>query len=223
MSAVDGITVETLTAVEATTLDDLELVIEKGIKTFIEVGKALEQIRDQRLYRASFPTFEEYLKQRWGMSRSYGYRQIEGAQVAAIVSPNGDSPAPATESVARALAPLKDKPEQARQAWQETVEEHGPAPTASQARKVVESKAKPRPKAKPAKPARPSKREVEALAYKVLERAEALRRSVAKLDEVSEARPDVEVPYFHDLVRAHWALGDLLARLAPPADEDAEA
>lgn len=215
-------TAAALTATEATRFDDLEQTIERGLAGFVEVGQALEAIRDGKLYRETHGTFEEYLRERWGMSRSYGYRQIEAAQVAEVVSPNGDIPAPTTEAVARELAPLKGKPEQARQAWRETVEEHGPTPTASEARKVVEGKVKPRPKPKPAKPGRPSKREVEALAYKVLERAQTLRRSVAKLAEASEERPDVDIPYWYDLLRAHRALGDLLARLAPVTGDDGE-
>lgn len=126
-----------LTGVEATDLHDLEGAIEKGLAGFVEVGRALEGIRDRRLYREKFASFEEYLRDRWGMSRSYAYRQIDAAEIAGTVSPIGDTSAPATESVARELAPLKDAPEQLHETWGKVVELHGPKPTAEQVRKVV--------------------------------------------------------------------------------------
>jgi 16S rRNA G966 N2-methylase RsmD len=57
-------------------------------------------IRDERLYRETHDTFESYLDERWQMSRSRGYRLIDGAQVAALVSPTGDI---ANEAQAREL------------------------------------------------------------------------------------------------------------------------
>ena len=138
-----------LTAVEATALDDLEGIVEKGLATFVEVGNALRRIRDQRLYRELHSTFDDYCKERWGISRFYAHRQIEAANVAGALLPNGNTPT--TESVARELAPLKDQPEKLQEAWSETVEQHGPKPTAKQVKEVVRGKAEPT-KAKPARP-----------------------------------------------------------------------
>lgn len=52
--------IATLTTAEADLLEQAEAVIERGIKTFIEVGEALAQVRDNRLYRADFATFEPH-------------------------------------------------------------------------------------------------------------------------------------------------------------------
>ena len=49
---------ETLSAAEAGRLQELETTIERGLQTFIEVGEALREIRDHRLYRGDHPTFE---------------------------------------------------------------------------------------------------------------------------------------------------------------------
>jgi hypothetical protein len=38
--------------------------IDGGIKTFIEVGSALLEIRDDRLYRESYGTFDDYCRVR---------------------------------------------------------------------------------------------------------------------------------------------------------------
>jgi hypothetical protein len=35
-----------------------EILIARGLKSFLEVGSALKRIRDQRLYRADYRTFE---------------------------------------------------------------------------------------------------------------------------------------------------------------------
>ena len=43
---------------ENTALAECEAVIERGLATFVEVGRALLHIRDERLYRAAHRTFE---------------------------------------------------------------------------------------------------------------------------------------------------------------------
>ena len=108
-----------LTATEATELSQLEATIERGLKTFVEVGGALLRIRDGRLYRASGNTFEEYCRTRWGMERAHAYRMIEAASVVTNLSPMGDI-LPTTERQARPLAPLA--PERQREAWARVVE-----------------------------------------------------------------------------------------------------
>ena len=60
----------------------LEERIERGRQAFIDVGEALSEIRDQRLYRETHTTFEDYLSERWGMSRRHGYRALEAFSVA---------------------------------------------------------------------------------------------------------------------------------------------
>ncbi len=146
-------TTQALTGTEATTLDDLEQVIEKGLATFIEVGQALQHIRDGKLYRESYTTFEEYAKERWGLSRAHAYRQIEAAEVIGVLQTNGNGPKvstrlgdvrpqfgdiPASESVARELASIKHDPEKLRETWGNIIELHGPKPTAEQVRQVVD-------------------------------------------------------------------------------------
>ena len=50
-----------LTQQEETLFAELEAVIEANMKGFVLVGMALAKIRDQRLYRIQYPTFEDYL------------------------------------------------------------------------------------------------------------------------------------------------------------------
>lgn len=119
-----------------TSLAEREAVIERGLGTFVEVGAALMGIRDDRQYRESHDTFEDYCRERWGLSKPYASQLIVASQTVAIATVE-DRPAPASESVARELAPLRAEPEQLREAWTEALEQHGPSPTAVQVREVV--------------------------------------------------------------------------------------
>lgn len=117
------------------TLAQCEAVIAHGLRTFVEVGDALLVIRDERLYRETHATFEDYCRDRWDLDKPYAHRLITASEVARVLVPNGT--APKTEAVARELAPLRAAPEQLREAWTEVVQQHGPAPTAAQVREVV--------------------------------------------------------------------------------------
>lgn len=134
MSTTEGVV--DLTVAEADRLGELEAVVERGRRAFVEVGAALAEIRDSRLYRATHATFDDYCRERWSISRSRGYRLIDAAEVAELMSPIGDIPS--SESVARELAPLKDDPEEMREAWAEAVEVSNGQPTAAEVRQCVD-------------------------------------------------------------------------------------
>jgi ParB family chromosome partitioning protein len=95
----------TLTIAESTRLIRLEDTIERGLKTFVEVGTALMEIRDGRLYREQHGTFEDYCRERWGFERRQAYRLIDAAAVVENVS-NWTQIAPINEAQARPLTSL---------------------------------------------------------------------------------------------------------------------
>ena len=70
-----------LTKQESQQLRNCEAVIERGEKTFVEVGNALSQIRDDRLYGETHDTFEEYCRGRWLISVPHASRLIGAARV----------------------------------------------------------------------------------------------------------------------------------------------
>lgn len=111
-------------------LEQCEEVIERGLGTFVEVGLALMEIRDKRLYRETHDTFEAYCRQRWQFSDSRA-RQLIGAAETVTTVTVGGLPAPSSERQARALTPLKDEPEKMAQAWEEAVKESNGKPTAA--------------------------------------------------------------------------------------------
>ena len=125
----------TLAAAETARLVELEGVVSRGLQTFIEVGKALREIRDSKLYRQHFETFEDYCRDRWGMSRQHAHRQIEAAEVAAVLSPIGD--VPRTESQARELVPLADDEAAMVETWRDLRETHGETLTAAKMHEAV--------------------------------------------------------------------------------------
>jgi hypothetical protein len=124
-----------VTDVVAVTLAQHEAAIERGLTTFVEVGEALLAIRDERLYRQTHATFEDYCRDRWSMSRPRAYQLIEAA---AAVSTTVDSglPAPVNEAQARELARVPE-PERA-DVWQRAVEQTGGKPTAAAVRDVYQ-------------------------------------------------------------------------------------
>lgn len=87
-------------------LSQCEGQITKHFEGFIETAQALKTIKDNRLYRQEYKTFEEYCRQRWGFGRQHAYRLIAAEQTVADLSSIGDTPLPANESQARALAKL---------------------------------------------------------------------------------------------------------------------
>jgi len=110
-----------LTASEQQELDTHEITIERGLKTFVDVGSALLAIRDKRLYRARYGTFEDYCQERWGMVASRARQLIGAAQTVTNVTQSVDCTiSPANEAQARPLTRLE--PEQQREAWQRAVE-----------------------------------------------------------------------------------------------------
>lgn len=126
-----------LTTTEQQELAAYEMAIRDGLDAFYRVGSALAAIRDKRLYRAEFATFEDYCRDKWAISRQRAYQLIDANDVMDNLSTIVDKPS--TESQARELAPLNDQPELQRQVWQQVIET---APegkvTAAHVREVVE-------------------------------------------------------------------------------------
>lgn len=131
-----------ITDSELSVLADCEQKIEKGLKTFYEVGRALLTIRDERLYRAEYSTFEEYCAKRWGMAHRHANRLIGAVEVIDNLGPMG--PKPQSERQTRPLTQLE--PEEQREVWQEVTERaeaEGRKVTAKAVQTAVEEKKNP--------------------------------------------------------------------------------
>ena len=90
---------------ESARLVELEKKIAKGKKTFVEVGLALAEIRDLRLYKREYGGFEEYCREKWGWARAYANHVIRAADVVKSL-PENLATIVATETQARELAKI---------------------------------------------------------------------------------------------------------------------
>lgn len=124
---------------EKTRLDELEIVIQNGMRSFLSMGGALKEIRDNRYYKdvLNFDTFEEYCQDRWEMRGDYARKLIYSSEtVNNLKSDTIVSLLPETESQTRPLTRLS--PEDQKTVWMKVVNENGDHITA----KVVEEKVK---------------------------------------------------------------------------------
>lgn len=119
---------------ESQRLADCEKIIESGFQTFVDVGNALLEIRDSRLYRQDFDTFEEYCRERWKMTKPHAHRLICAAETVANLVPVGT--VPTTERQVRPLSKLA--PDQQREAWS-IASRISPSPTAAQVEEVAKT------------------------------------------------------------------------------------
>lgn len=141
-----------LTSTEKLKLVDLELVIERGLQTFVEVGAALTLIRDQKLYRESHGTFEEYCQDRWGWTDRRARQLMDASAVVGHLTDGSETgtTVPVNERQAREIG--KVSKEKRAEVWSEAVEtapkkEDGkPKLTASHVKRTVEKHVPPKSK-----------------------------------------------------------------------------
>lgn len=125
-----------ITITESARLVELEKVIKRGLSNFIEVGEALAEVRDSKLYRIEHDTFENYCRKKWGMTRQNASLLIGASKVTAELSSTLDS-APTSVRQATPLTKL-ETPEQQREAWTTAVEASDGKPTAKHVEAAVD-------------------------------------------------------------------------------------
>ena len=96
-------------------LDELEAIIDRGRNSFYEVGLALLRIRDDRLYKEEYTTFEEYCLKKWNFTPQRGYSLMQAASVASLLDE-----IPEKAAYAEKLTILED-PDTIRSAWEEVL------------------------------------------------------------------------------------------------------
>lgn len=79
------------------------------------------QIRDNRLYRVEYGTFEEYCKEKWGISRPRAYELMKAAEVKENLSEISDKPIKESHTAALTRSGIKDPADQ-REVCQKAVE-----------------------------------------------------------------------------------------------------
>ena len=120
----------TLTDEEKTRFKECEQIIKADLKTFLQVGRALAEIHDYRLYRETHKTFEKYCKDVWDLGQSTAYQKIDGYNAVALLEQKSSAIAELSsnqdqknilitinEAQARQLTKLKKNPEDQVKAW----------------------------------------------------------------------------------------------------------
>lgn len=137
----DITTIEPLTPAEARHLRSLEGRVERSLQSFRDVGEALLEIRDSRLYRMTHKTFEDYCRERWFLEPTRAHQFMGAAEVAKVLGDGVEGPV--NEAQARELVPLvHTRPEVVRQVWAE-VQATGKPITANVVREVVQARTTP--------------------------------------------------------------------------------
>lgn len=131
---------------ESAELERCEAVVERGLQTFFEVGRALLRIREGvgngPLYRRTHTCFESYLKDRWSLGRSRAYQLMSATRIAERIkdhlSTRVDTLVEALPECEKQLRPLvRLEPEAQIQAWEVAVERAGGVPTTTTVEVVV--------------------------------------------------------------------------------------
>lgn len=92
-------------------LADCEQRIERGLTTYIDVGRALGEIRDSRLYKGTYDTFEEYCRERWGFTDRRARQLVDAAEIGNMFPVEN-----ARQAAALASVPASDRAEVLREA-----------------------------------------------------------------------------------------------------------
>lgn len=122
-----------LSEMERMELVDLEMNIKKGLETFVVVGASLDRIRDRKLYREEFATYEDYCESRWSFKASRA-RQLIGAYktVEALTS----EIKPQNEAQTRILNRVST--ESRNEVWEEVVRNADGPPTTAEIKEAVD-------------------------------------------------------------------------------------
>lgn len=165
--------VSTLSETEALRLGELEGRVTRGIDGFLEVGQALIEIRERRLWRERYRTFEEYCRLRWDFTGRRARQLMAAAEVVqnlgecrvqsgeggpdlAPGEPHAEGPIRSEATPARLPLPLPERESQARalfklppsqqqEAWKEAVKSApGGQVTARHVEAAVERRLKPK-------------------------------------------------------------------------------
>jgi hypothetical protein len=97
----------------------LERLVERS---FYTAGKALQRLRDLRLYRSTHRSFDAYVKERFGYGKNNANMKILASSVVdelEKMTTNGGQILPTSERQVRPLTVLE--PEQQRAAWEQAV------------------------------------------------------------------------------------------------------
>lgn len=127
-----------LTVDEKIRLANLEERIDDRVRGMVEIGEALGEIREARLYREQYQSFEEYCQNRWSFSRDRADQMIGAQAIVRAMAESGQVKSKILPSKERHTRELKRlEPETRAEAWDEAVEVAGGEPSQQQVKAAV--------------------------------------------------------------------------------------
>lgn len=111
-----------LSIAEAGRLGELVRVVEEGMATFMQVGRALSEINGERLYRETHKTFQGFCTERFGFTASRARQLIGAAAVVDNLVENGPAMQPLPVNALQAEALAKCPHDVAVAAWTHAVQ-----------------------------------------------------------------------------------------------------
>lgn len=91
---------------EKAALDAYEQIVQDGFAASLKGDEALQHIRDERLYRATHPSFEAYVQERWGISIRRAQQRLSALTVRREMEAAGIEDPPVNEAQVRPLSAL---------------------------------------------------------------------------------------------------------------------
>ena len=125
-----------ITKSEVRDLEKLESEVRAGLDSMESAGRALIEIRERKLYRSDFKTFEDYVEQKWKRERTWAYRMCDAANVCENLLPTGNIPS--SERQTRVLAKLE--PSEQVAVWTEAVKSGDTTAGGSESVRGIEDK-----------------------------------------------------------------------------------
>lgn len=130
-----SVVIKPLSVAERTLKDQCEEAIRSGLQSFFEVGQAMLTMKEERLYREQYATFEDYCAGAWQIDRSRGYQLMNAALIVSTMVDSG-LPAPENERQARELLAVPD--DQREDTWRAALDATGGKPTAAAVKAAAE-------------------------------------------------------------------------------------
>lgn len=123
---------------EAAVLRHFEALLRQAALSYVVQGKYLAEIRDRRLYRQGYDSFEDYCARRWDVSRSYAHDLRAACEVAEQLAARGFSEDELPRNVTQGRELSRADGAEARAAvWREVLDECGERVTADAVRAAV--------------------------------------------------------------------------------------
>lgn len=97
-----------MSKVEQTRFVELKNVVKQTAGAFVRCGEALAEIRDRKLYRVQYETFEQFVEKEYNWTRQRAYQMIDAAKTVKTLPPKMSTRVD-TEKKARALAKVPEE------------------------------------------------------------------------------------------------------------------